>query len=97
MATLPGLSNLPVDPEPDTIAEWCNREVFPLLKALRRAVGGRDVSDGVQIFRGTGSPEGAVAAGVGALYQRVDGGAGTSLYVKESFVPATPAVGWVAK
>lgn len=33
---------------------------------------------------GTGSPEGAVAAPVGTLYLRTDGGVGTTLYVKES-------------
>lgn len=43
---------------------------------------------------GTGSPEGAVAAPVGSLYSRTDGGAGTSLYVKES---GTGTTGWVAK
>jgi hypothetical protein len=46
------------------------------------------------IYRGTGSPEGAVTAGVGSLYQREDGGAGTCLYVKES---GTGNTGWVAK
>jgi hypothetical protein len=43
---------------------------------------------------GAGSPEGAVAARVGSLYLRTDGGAGTSLYVKES---GTGDTGWVAK
>lgn len=40
---------------------------------------------------GTGSPEGVVTAGVGSLYSRTDGGAGTTLYVKESGVGNT---GW---
>lgn len=43
---------------------------------------------------GAGSPEGAVVALVGTLYLRTDGGAGTTLYVKETGVGAT---GWVAK
>lgn len=43
---------------------------------------------------GTGSPEGALSANVGSLYTRTDGGAGTTLYVKES---GTGATGWVAK
>lgn len=94
MATLPGLSGNPLEPKPETIATWVNFEALPLLKALRRLVGGRDVSEGVQIFRGTGGPEGAVTASVGAMYQRKDGGAGTSLYVKESGAGNT---GWVAK
>lgn len=45
-------------------------------------------------FSGTGSPEGVVVAPVGSLYQRLDGGAGTSLYVKES---GTGSTGWTAK
>lgn len=43
---------------------------------------------------GLGSPEGVVTASVGSLYSRTDGGAGTTLYVKESGVGNT---GWVAK
>lgn len=43
---------------------------------------------------GAGSPEGVVTAPVGAFYSRTDGGAGTSLYVKES---GTGNTGWVAK
>lgn len=43
---------------------------------------------------GTGSPEGAVTASVGSMYSRTDGGAGTTLYVKES---GTGNTGWVAK
>lgn len=45
-------------------------------------------------YSGTGSPEGVVTASVGALYTRTDGGAGTTLYVKES---GTGSTGWVAK
>lgn len=43
---------------------------------------------------GTGSPEGSVTAPVGTLYTRTDGGANTTLYVKES---GTGNTGWVAK
>jgi hypothetical protein len=43
---------------------------------------------------GAGSPEGSVTAVVGSLYTRTDGGAGTTLYIKES---GTGNVGWVAK
>lgn len=50
---------------------------------------------GTSRFRtGTGSPEGVVTAPVGSLYTRTDGGAGTTLYVKES---GTGNTGWVAK
>jgi hypothetical protein len=43
---------------------------------------------------GAGTPEGAVIAPVGSLFTRTDGGAGTTLYVKESGAGNT---GWVAK
>lgn len=46
-------------------------------------------------FRGTGSPEGAISAPVGAIYQRTDGGTNTTLYVKQS--NAGGNTGWVAK
>lgn len=45
-------------------------------------------------IRGAGTPEGAVTAGIGSTYQRTDGGAGTSFYVKES---GSGNTGWVAK
>jgi hypothetical protein len=43
---------------------------------------------------GAGSPQSAVTAPVGSLYTRTDGGANTTLYVKES---GTGNTGWVAK
>jgi polygalacturonase len=43
---------------------------------------------------GTGTPEGNVVSGIGAIYYRQDGGAGTTLYIKES---GTGNTGWVAK
>ncbi len=43
---------------------------------------------------GAGTPEGSVAARVGSLFVRTDGGAGSTLYVKES---GTGNTGWVAK
>jgi hypothetical protein len=43
---------------------------------------------------GTGTPEGAVTAPVGSLFTRTDGGANTTLYIKES---GTGNTGWVAK
>lgn len=42
---------------------------------------------------GTGSPEGVITAPVGSLYRRTDGGASTTLYIKES---GTAATGWRA-
>ena len=46
------------------------------------------------MYSGVGSPNGVISAGVGALYTRTDGGANTTLYVKESGVGNT---GWIAK
>lgn len=43
---------------------------------------------------GSGTPEGAVTADVGSLYTRSNGGANTTLYIKES---GTGNTGWVAK
>jgi hypothetical protein len=53
-------------------------------------------TDGTHTFihRGAGSPEGAVTGIVGDLYLRTDGGASTTLYVKES---GTGNTGWVGK
>jgi hypothetical protein len=45
-------------------------------------------------YSSAGSPEGAVTAGVGSMYTDNTGGAGTTLYVKES---GTGNTGWVAK
>lgn len=51
--------------------------------------------DGTCIWTtGVGSPEGVIAAAVGSLYTRTDGGAGTTLYVKETGASNT---GWVGK
>lgn len=46
------------------------------------------------IQSGTGSPEGVVTAPVGTIYLRSDGGASTTLYVKQS---GTGNTGWGAK
>lgn len=48
----------------------------------------------VKIFWGTGDPEGVVTATRGSTFHRIDGGAGTSFYVKES---DTTNTGWAAK
>lgn len=47
-----------------------------------------------EVLTGTGTPEGNVTAPVGTLYLRKDGGASTTLYVKES---GTSSSGWVGK
>jgi hypothetical protein len=47
------------------------------------------------IHSGTGGPNGAITGNVGDLFLRTDGGAGTTLYVKESGNATN--TGWVAK
>lgn len=49
--------------------------------------------DDIGWYAGNGSPETVVTANVGSLYSRLDGGAGTTLYVKES---GTGNTGWAA-
>ncbi len=49
----------------------------------------------IQIVTGAGDPGGSVAAPVGSLYLRTSGGAGTTLYVKES--GGSGGGGWVSK
>lgn len=49
--------------------------------------------NGITIFTGQGSPEGAVTANVGSIYMRLDGGTSTTLYLKEN---GTAATGWAA-
>jgi hypothetical protein len=48
----------------------------------------------IRIYKGYGSPENSVAAGVGSIYLRLDGGANTSIYIKES---GSSNTGWQAK
>lgn len=48
----------------------------------------------LKIHSGTGTPEGALAANPGSLFLRTDGGAGATLYVKET---GTGNTGWAAK
>ena len=69
-------------------------DVFQLLcdGSLIRGLGA--AAPTVKFLIGAGSPEGSITAGKGSLYQRTDGGANTSLYVKES---GTGNTGWVAK
>jgi hypothetical protein len=55
---------------------------------------GIQLPGGITWTSGSGSPEGVVTAPVGSLYSRSDGGAGTSLYVKQS---GSENTGWVGK
>lgn len=79
-------------PQPDDILLLCR-----VTDGSVRSVEVQDVinPDGVPgRYWGSGSPEGVVTGIVGSIYQRTDGGVGTSFYVKES---GTGNTGWSAK
>lgn len=56
-------------------------------------IGDGTVAPTIQWSSGTNSPEGVVTAGIGSLYSRANGGASSTLYIKES---GTGNTGWVA-
>jgi hypothetical protein len=75
-----------------------------LLQSYANALNGRVVLPGVHqvtlgtmtnVSSGAGSPEGVVPGSPGDFYTNTTGGAGTTLYVKETGVGTT--TGWVAK
>lgn len=51
-------------------------------------------AEACRMLSATGAPEGVVSAGVGSVFLRQDGGAGTTFYIKET---GTGNTGWVAK
>lgn len=83
----------PYQPErvnPKTVEEtrrWLQQELDKISNAL-------GIINERKVMSGNGSPASAVAAPPGSLYVDLAGGAGTTLYVKESAYDDT---GWVAK
>jgi hypothetical protein len=69
-------------------------EMRDFLRSLDRRIRLLERKTNPLLLSGTGTPEGVVAAPVGTLYSRLDGGAGTTLYVKET---GTGNTGWDAK
>lgn len=68
----------------------------PVSSAAATALAGKLAAPaGITITSGTGTPLSVVVANIGSLFLRTDGGAATSLYVKESGNGAS--TGWVAK
>ena len=65
--------------------------VVDALKEIARILSDMEV---LPVYTGSGTPESSITAVVGSLYLRTDGGAGTTLYVKES---GTSDTGWIAK
>lgn len=81
-------ASVPLSLQEDEHAANFLDDVRLMLKAIQI------LGEGIIWGAGTGSPEGVLVANVGSLYSRLDGGAGTSFYVKES---GTGATGWAAK
>jgi len=75
----------------EEFAQWLEQR--GLKTAVSSLIGGSPAL--THISQGIGAPNGVVTASVGALYLRLDGGAATTLYVKES--GANTNTGWVAK
>ena len=67
---------------------------FSIILLATQGSSGVNLTDNVRILSGSGTPESNVTAVVGSLYLRTDGGASTTLYVKES---GTGNTGWAAK
>jgi len=65
-----------------------------LMGDLRFGSGASAGANVIYIKYGAGDPENVVTANIGSLYLRTDGGANTTLYVKES---GTGNTGWIAK
>ena len=59
------------------------------------STGGTQPISQIPLYVGTGSPQGVLAAAVGSIFLRTDGGTSTVLYVKET--GAATSSGWVAK
>ncbi|MCD6674841.1 MAG: hypothetical protein LT106_18565 [Burkholderiaceae bacterium] len=70
------------------------RLIVALYDVLRPIIRTVNALSDARVLTGVGSPEGVVEAPVGTLYTRKDGGAGSTLYVKQS---GTGSTGWSAK
>lgn len=75
---------------PAVFKQWLISYLGPEIQVTQSQV----VNAATAFFVGNGTPEGATAAGVGSVYLRLDGGAGTTLYVKET---GTGTTGWVER
>jgi len=71
------------------------RLIPSLYDTFRRIVASVNTLEDSRVLRGAGSPLNVVVANIGALYVRTDGGAGSTLYVKEADNGAS--TGWAAK
>ncbi len=78
----------------DNILEGTTDDWVAIGATVFLRVGGNAATFGANIWTGTGDPNSNVTARIGSLYLRRDGGAVTTLYVKES---GTGNTGWVGK
>jgi hypothetical protein len=88
MASFP-YSSIPPEFEQDGLTAAFMEDLRKLAMALQI------MGNGVIIRAGSGTPQGTTTANRGSLYLRTDGGAGTTLYVKESGLNTN--TGWVGK
>lgn len=77
------------------ISSWNLKEPIdaPQINTALREI--RDLLKSLPIYIGKGSPESVQIANIGSMYLRLDGGANTTLYVKES--SNGKSTGWAAK
>lgn len=85
------MSSFPWEKAPPVADELLQRFLDELARAV---IPIKIIGDDIAWFAGNGTPESVITANVGSLYSRLDGGASTTLYVKES---GTGNTGWVAK
>lgn len=91
---------MPVPALPSPIVSAVENRSLVLTRAWRAwAVGLSQMFRGSPIGRGitycAGTPEGQIVGSIGDVALRTDGGAGTTLYIKES--GSATDTGWVAK
>ena len=94
---IPEIPDVPVDLSDSAITFL--RSIKEVLQILTGNVGGNTklidyMETSGKLLGGNDTPEGAVTAVVGTLYLRANGGANTTLYVKET---GTGNTGWAAK
>ena len=86
--------NLPNPPVQEPFTETGNRLTRMAHQWLKGMLDTVNRLNG-NLLTGTGDPNTQIAAPVGTLFLRTDGGAGTTLYVKES--GGSSDLGWVGK
>lgn len=94
-STGPGGVVTGIDFSPGSITASGLEVVYNRMNGYNPQVDMTGVASGYLEEFGAGTPEAVVAAPVGSVYHRTDGGASTGLYVKES--GGSTANGWVAK